>query len=197
MENHVQVVEAPSFRGAGFRIRALARIIDYTFGLFIGIFAGIIAAIVLAVLEADGSVAPGWDQRMQGLSLATFVLSLIGNVFYHAVCEGFHGASLGKLICRLRVITEDGTNSTLKGAFLRSGAYLIDGLFWGLVGYASMKKSELQQRLGDKWGRTIVLPSADAPSDSKRSGARFMVAIFLGSSIWGLLLVLGVILHVN
>jgi hypothetical protein len=46
---------------------------------------------------------------------------------------------------------------------IRNAAYLLDGLFFGLVGYASMSKSPAQQRLGDVWGSTMVMKKKDLP----------------------------------
>lgn len=180
--------------GAGFWIRALARIIDMVFGNLIGLFAGILGGIALAVFQMAGTLAPGWEQRIQGVSVAGFGFGLLGAFAYHSLCEGLHGASLGKLCCRLRVVTENGGPCGMKAAFLRSLAWHLDGLFFGLIAYASMQKSELKQRYGDVWAKTIVVKTKDAPAASRRSPALFFLGLFLGVACWTILTVFGLIL---
>jgi uncharacterized RDD family membrane protein YckC len=142
---------------AGFWIRALARIIDGVFGLFIGLMAGVLAGFGLALLKAAGALSPGWQYRIHGFSLMSLAFGFLGITLYHFFCEGIYGATLGKLCCGIRVVSEDGSPCNLKGALIRTLAYYIDALFFGLVGYNSMEKSALNQRYGDVWGK---LPSS-------------------------------------
>jgi uncharacterized RDD family membrane protein YckC len=114
---------------AGFGIRLLARIVDTFFGLFIGLSAGFVGGIAIVILNHAGIIAPGWQHRIHGFSLLTLGFSLLGNIAYHFFCEGIHGATLGKLCCGLRVVTEDGKPSNLKGALIRTLAFYIDGFF--------------------------------------------------------------------
>jgi len=131
-------------QGAGFGIRALARIIDIGFGWLLGLVGGVFGCIVLAILQMTGSVSPGWEQRIAGVSAAGFGLSLLGGFLYHSLCEGLHGASLGKLICRLRVLQQDGRASCIRGACVRNLGWYIDGLFFGLVGYSPCSRYRLE-----------------------------------------------------
>jgi uncharacterized RDD family membrane protein YckC len=128
------------------------------------------------------------------MSAAGLGLSLLGGLLYHSLCEGIHGASLGKLICRLRVLQQDGRASSMKGALIRSLGWYVDGLFFGAVGYTSMEKSSLKQRYGDVWGKTIVIKSKDMPSPSARSPMLFIIGFFLGSACWTMLLAIGIVL---
>ncbi|NLY02498.1 MAG: hypothetical protein GXY83_40990 [Rhodopirellula sp.] len=66
MEQPPPLPTNPVVAGAGFWIRALARIIDMGFGLLLGLFGGIVGAIVLVILQTVGSISPGWQQRNIG-----------------------------------------------------------------------------------------------------------------------------------
>jgi hypothetical protein len=78
-------------------------------------------------------------------------------------------------------------------ALIRSLAYFIDGLVFGLVGYLEMTKTLMEQRHGDRWAKTLVVRRAQVPEASKRPGLRFFLAIALGSAVWGFFLVVTVI----
>ena len=190
----LNVNEGPA-SGAGFWIRALARLIDIVYGNLLGLIGGFLAGIILVILEIFGTVSPGWEQRISGRSIVVVGLSLLGAFLYHALCEGIHGASLGKLICRLRVLQEDGRPSTISGGIVRNLGWYVDALFFGLIGYSSMAKSPLNQRYGDVWGKTIVIKVKEFPVSDARSPLHFIAGWFLGSACWTLMLVLGIVLE--
>jgi uncharacterized RDD family membrane protein YckC len=182
--------------GAGFWIRAGARLIDVVYGIGLGFVAGVLTGITLIILERTGLVAPGWQGRLKGVNIPGFGLSLLGGVLYHSLTEGMYGASLGKLICQLRVVTEDARPITMKQAFLRSLAYFVDALFFGLIAYSAMRKSDLNQRYGDRWARTVVVRSRDLPNATPRGFEIFVLAWLMGSACWMFLSALGLIIHV-
>ena len=181
--------------GAGFWIRALARLIDIVYVNLLGLIGGFLAGIILIILEIVGIVSPGWEQRIQGRSIVVIGLSILGAFLYHALCEGIHGASLGKLICRLRVLQEDGRPSTIRGGIIRNFGWFVDAFFFGLIGYSSMAKSPLNQRYGDVWGKTIVIKTKDYPVSDGRSPAHFIAGLLLGSACCTLLDVFGIVLE--
>lgn len=166
---------------ATFGIRAGARIVDTIVGFVVGGIGGGIGGFLVGVLVATGSLDPSATGRMGKLSAGSFLFGLLGPLLYHAVAEGLGGATIGKLVCGLRVVREDGRPATLGGAFLRSIAYYIDGLFFGMVAYSVMSKNAMQQRLGDKWGHTAVVTAATVPADSRRGAAGPVV---LGLVAW-------------
>jgi uncharacterized RDD family membrane protein YckC len=182
---------------AGYWIRFLARFIDFIFSMVLGFAAGILGVEMIVILGAVGIVAPGWQERMHNFSLAPFVLGLVGNIAYHSLCEGIHGATLGKLCCGIRVMREDMKPSNLKGAFIRTLAYFIDSIFFGCVGYASMSKSPLNQRYGDRWGKTVVVKIKEiSPQEDPQIG-RFMVGLLAGAGSWIVLVVISLIWKVS
>jgi uncharacterized RDD family membrane protein YckC len=190
------ISEQVKLTAAGFWIRALARIIDMVFGLFVGFTAGIFGGTTLVLLNAAGVVPPGWQHRIHGFSLTVLAFSFLGNILYHTFCEGIYGATLGKLCCGIRVVSEDRSPSNLKSALIRTLAYYIDALFFGLVGYNSMQKSALNQRYGDVWGKTAVLKASEVAPESERSSMRLVLSLFLGVGSWIVMLAAGIILKV-
>jgi uncharacterized RDD family membrane protein YckC len=182
--------------GAGFGIRLLARLLDTVYGFLAGFFAGICIGILLIFLQMGGVIDDSWREHSRDFSLYPSIGSALGMLLYHVFTEGICGASMGKLICGLRVITTEGLPCGLNSAFKRSLLYYWDGLFFGLVGYYSMEKSNLKQRYGDAWARTIVVKSGQVPPGSRRAGWIFVLALALGSFTWALLLMVGILMKV-
>ena len=176
----------PVLVGAGFWIRALARVIDYAWGYVVGLLVGINAGISLVILEALSIAEPGWADRVGQSNLLTFILSLFGYIAYHTFCEGLHGASLGKLICGLRVRAENLAPCRMNPALQRSIAFYLDGLVFGAVGYMEMQKTLMEQRHGDRWARTVVVKTSQIPEEARRPNLQFPYAFALGSAAWGL-----------
>jgi uncharacterized RDD family membrane protein YckC len=182
--------------GAGFGIRAAARAIDIVYGIVIGFFGGLFAGILLVLLDREGLIAPGWQERLGGVDLAGWGFGLLSTLFYHWLTEGMYGASLGKLVCGLRVVSEESRPIGFTQAFKRSLAFYWDSLFFGIVGYSSMKKTELNQRYGDHWAKTVVIKSSEVPVESKRGWEMFALAFVLGSFVKMISMAAGVIIHV-
>ncbi|MGA2786522.1 MAG: RDD family protein [Verrucomicrobiota bacterium] len=181
---------------AGFWIRALARIIDTFSKLLLGFSAGILVLIPIAILNATGHLPSGWQHRIRELSLISIGFSFLGNFLYHFFCEGIHGATLGKLCCGIRVVSEDGKPSNLKGALIRTLGFYVDGLFFGLVGYDSMRKSPLNQRYGDVWGKTAVFKNSEIAPELQRTPMHFILGFFLGAGGLVIMLVIGLVCKV-
>ncbi len=70
------------------------------------------------------------------------------------------GATLGNSIVRLKPIPKSGTNRklTFGESFKRHLLDPIDMFFFGLVGIITIKNTDLNQRVGDLWAKTIVVP---------------------------------------
>lgn len=181
---------------AGFGIRAAARLIDTVYGGFIGLSAGMVSGIILRILNSAGLLPDGWQHRIYGFTLTNLGFGLIGVILYHFFCEGIHGATLGKFCCGICVVTEDGKPSSLKGSLIRNLGYYIDALFFGLVGYESMKKSPINQRYGDKWGKTAVFKTKGISPESQRPPMHLIIGLLLGTGSWLMMTVLGLILKV-
>ena len=166
---------------AGFWIRVLARLIDVVFIFLISQVAGFICGIIFFYLSLYGVLAADWPEQIKGLNLISIGFGILGNIFYHFFCEGIHGATVGKLCCGIRVVRADGNPSNLKGALIRTVAYFIDSLFFGLVALTSMQKSPLNQRYGDVWGKTAVLKTTEIAPESQRNSVDFVMGLILGA----------------
>jgi uncharacterized RDD family membrane protein YckC len=160
--------ESAAVEPAGFGIRFAARAIDTVVGLAIGFVAGIFAGILLVRLAAAGLAGPGWQQRIGQVGVSGYVLSVVAVVLNHTLAESMGGATIGKAVCGLRVRREDLSPCTFGGALIRSLGFFVDALFCGYVGYNAMSGSRTQQRLGDRWGKTVVVK---APSLARAQGS--------------------------
>lgn len=109
----------------------------------------------LAALLLDGLlfapihvVAYLYDVGAQALALTLFFV-------YHFLCEATTGQTVGKAVCRLRVVTVDGaipsTGAVVRRTLLRG----LDETVIGLVGY--LRTGARRQRFGDRWAKTIVV----------------------------------------
>jgi uncharacterized RDD family membrane protein YckC len=180
---------------AGFGIRLLARLIDAALGMLLGFTAGIVGIVIIKLLSALSIVHPGWQYRLHNSGMISLEVIFVGTVAYHYLCEGIHGSTLGKFCCGIRVVSEDGKPATFRGALIRTIAYYFDGFFFGLVGYSSMSASPLNQRYGDRWGKTMVVRVAELPPESQNERpAHFALGLLAGLACWFGMLVFGVIL---
>lgn len=187
---------------ASFGVRFGARVIDTIVGLCLGFVLGLPIGILLAILAQLGVIEPSWPVKIKAFSAASFALSMLGTVVYHSLSESIGGATIGKWICGLRVGTADFSPDqsslvafrpcTFGGAFIRSLAILVDGLFLCAVAYMTMSGSPWQQRLGDKWGNTLVVhaKSLEKPGKSPALG------VFLGLLAWSVFVTLAMLVKV-
>jgi uncharacterized RDD family membrane protein YckC len=163
---------------AGFGIRAGARILDELFrflgALVAGFFAGLLHAVLLGPLTPGGHVA------------RTVVVAIFADILYFAIAERAGGATLGKMVCGLRVQRETGGRIGVGAALGRSFAYLLDAQFFGLLAASSISSSLRKQRYGDKWAHTVVV-YARSLNEPERSVSPVLGAI--GALVFSSLLV--------
>lgn len=177
------VTSIPS--GAGFGIRLGARIIDTVFGsLIMAVIAGLFGGILLAVLQQTGQAPENWIERLQERNFWTYVYGILGGVFFHWFAEGIGGTTIGKLCCGLSVVQLDGQPCRFISGFKRNLAYLMDALFFGLIGWESMKKSALRQRYGDAWASTVVVKKSIFTPTPKPAVWKMIIGILLGAACW-------------
>jgi uncharacterized RDD family membrane protein YckC len=163
---------------AQFGVRFAARVLDYLFGILLAVGVAFVVVKVLTAMTRSGAMTATWAGKIGTLSLGTFAWGFAGTLSYHVLSEAIGGASLGKWICGLRVysadFSPDGTflvalrPCTFTAALVRSLALLVDTLFFAAVAYFSMEGSRWHQRLGDKWGHTVVVKakSTELPAKS-------------------------------
>lgn len=189
------VTQAPSL-GVGFGLRTGAQIIDLIIHNILGLLAGLFVGLLIALYAAvTGIPESALTSKLGAANLIGYIFALTGSALYHAVCEGIYGATLGKLILKIHVLREDGTPVSFGSALIRSFALFIDSIFFGLVAYSSMKQSALNQRLGDKWAKTVVVARSTLNQDQLPSGWKFVVAFLIAIVIDGFFLSLPLILN--
>jgi uncharacterized RDD family membrane protein YckC len=97
----------------------------------------------------------GHDRYLTGVPL---LVALLLWVAYMAVCEGTIGASLGKAAMGIRVRTVRGTPIGMAASTIRNLARFVDVLpFFYVLGAIVARVSPMNQRIGDRLGRTVVV----------------------------------------
>ena len=99
------------------------------------------------------------------------------------------------MIFKIHVKNEDGQPISLKAALIRSCAYFIDSLFFGVVAYENMKKTPLNQRLGDKWANSVVVERTKLVQSQLPSGWKFILAFTIAIVVDGFIAVLATLLN--
>ncbi len=140
-----------------FLLRGVARAID--------------VAVQLLVLDAAfrvSAVLPEWSLFQVGEDALFYVdvtVGLTAFVAYSAASEWLGAATFGKFCTGLRVGQAGDTRQRVsaRAALIRSLAFLIDSLFFGLVAYSAVMRSQVGQRLGDEWAGTRVVWRGEGP----------------------------------
>ncbi|MGH9557492.1 MAG: RDD family protein [Terriglobales bacterium] len=165
--------------GVGFWPRAGARVIDTLLHSVIAVAAGSFMRTVVFSAPATALDLDTLAARLAGSSPLNFLVGFLGFVAYHTVCEGLHGSSLGKFLLGQVVVTDQVRPCGLRAALIRSLAYLVDILFFGLVGYLAMRRTRLQKRHGDNWAGTFVARRSQVPIGSLRGRFGGVLALAL------------------
>jgi uncharacterized RDD family membrane protein YckC len=187
-----------SLPGVSFWPRVGARVIDLVVHYGISLCAGFTVGIMLAIIAGlqHTSVRVLLAHRTRG-GIAPFVFSLLGSVVLEAICEGFHGSTPGKLLLSMVVVQEDGSPCRSGAAWIRSFGYLIDSLFFGLIGYFNMQKNPQQQRHGDEWAHTIVCRRANIGQQNLRGIGQFALALFFAVLADTALIIVGLTINLT
>ena len=170
--------------GVGFWPRFLARIIDTVAHTMVGLMTWL----MMGVMVGTSAAATGGDiqaivRKMETSSPLDFVVAIVGFVAYHTILEGLHGSSLGKMLLGQVVVTDQVQPCGVGAAFIRSVAYFVDGLFFGVVGYLEMKKTRLEKRHGDNWAHTFVARRIQVPINALRGTGRFVLVLLLALAV--------------
>jgi uncharacterized RDD family membrane protein YckC len=132
--------------------RAVAFLIDVVFFTLIILTVWAIAGGVNQTAEDNLSIT---DPN----TAATLVINLASLVYFGGL-ESAWGATIGKRLMGLRVAMLDGSPLTGRAVLLRTLGRFLDMLvFTPLVAAIMVWSSPNKQRLGDRWGGTIVIRS--------------------------------------
>jgi len=109
---------------------------------------GIILGVVFYIL----------DLILQNASTVALILEVILYFGYFIVMEAMRGATLGKMLLRLRVVKTDGSPISWSESVIRNLLRIIDALPTAyIVGAILIWTSPLRQRLGDRAAKTVVV----------------------------------------
>jgi uncharacterized RDD family membrane protein YckC len=182
------VVEVASNSSASFILRLAARLLDVLLGVLIVFIANVASVLILGALKARGYVPVDAVFAGQLKTPAGIAGILLGGLLYTVTAEAVGGATFGKIVLRLRVTAENLTPSTFKGALLRSAGLCVDALV--VPAFLAMSNSLMSQRVGDRWGHTVVLRASAVPPDSRKGFGLVALGLISGSTLWGLGIVL-------
>jgi uncharacterized RDD family membrane protein YckC len=182
--------EPPGLQGVGFWPRLGARMIDMIVHYGAAFFTGILFGIMV-VVAAGGHPSPVVMAKMRHAGIIGFFFGLLGAFAYQVVFTTVHGSTLGKLAFSMVVVQEDGSTCRFKSAMVRELAYFVDGLFFGVIGYMAMQRTDQQQRYGDEWAHTIVCKRQLISPEKLRRADRFILGLFLALIVDSALMMLG------
>jgi uncharacterized RDD family membrane protein YckC len=124
------------------------------FEALIDVFVCLVIFYVEAVLTGN-TTAEGVGFNVTGVAaLVGFAICLA----YFVVCEAVLGATIGKVLTKLRVVREvDGGPIGWGAAVVRNLFRIVDGFAFYLVGFITICVTSKHQRLGDIVAGTIVV----------------------------------------
>jgi uncharacterized RDD family membrane protein YckC len=177
----------PKKHGASILQRIFAKIIDWVWSGIVGFGFGLVLGIVIGIAAvSSGSPIDSFSFDENSSQVLNLVFGNIGFLLYNVICEWLFGATLGKWIMGIRVVSFDGRACSFKQALIRSLALFVDLLFFGLIAYSSMVKSLTNQRYGDRWAKTVVIKKFQVPIGAKRGFLVFLIALLFGSFLLGI-----------
>ncbi len=181
-------------RGATFAPRAAARLIDLILQYALGYAAG--RLFLFMIFFSSGGHPPLWVLlRLSRGRAFVYLGSFLALFFYQVISTTICGSSLGKRVCSLQVLQDDGSRCRLRSALIRESGYYADALFFGLIGYSAMRGTEAQQRHGDEWAGTIVCRMSDVPVPSRQTGMQFALGQTIGIAACLACMLLGLLLQ--
>jgi uncharacterized RDD family membrane protein YckC len=183
--------------GVGFWRRLAARVIDWVVHYIIAICSGVLLGLLVAIAaRLQHRPMSAFFGRHPPNGIAVFVFALLGSIVLEAICEGFHGSTPGKFLLGMTVVQEDASPCRPGSAFIRSFAYMVDALFFGLIGYFNMQKTPQQQRHGDEWAHTVVCRRSDVAPENLRGAGQFVAAFLFAAMADAAFIISGQLLRI-
>lgn len=142
-------METIQYQGIG--IRLAAQIVD---GI---IFIVLFSIVGWSIASIYGGLTPtGFHLTGAPAFLAMGILFVIW-LAYFTILEGITEATVGKMVCKIKVVKEDGSPCDLYTSFMRNILRIVDIIGIYLVGAIFIARSDKKQRLGDRVAKTIVI----------------------------------------
>lgn len=142
-------------RKAGFWVRTIAFLIDnMILNLIYMIF---LVSGGLAVYLASGASEPlMFLGRAAGLTTPCNLIMVVITIGYFTYLHGATGQTIGKMVCRLKVVREDGEPLSYGRSFLRCTGYIFSAIVLNL-GFLWVAFDRNKQGWHDKIARTYVI----------------------------------------
>nr|WP_238357254.1 RDD family protein [Kribbella italica] len=122
----------------------------------------------LIVLVKAGAYGRGLGTVLGVLFLGSaFVLQIVNEIL---LPRRNGGRTVGMLAFGLRTLTLEGTLPSWKQFLVRYLLWVVDGLFWGLVGFVVICCTPYRQRVGDLAARTVVVRSTVSADEAVLPG---------------------------
>ena len=147
--------------GSGVGIRFAATLIDF---IIFGVINFIVSALFGTQTSSYTDAGVAFDTSVTGLPA---LLLFAFGIAYYLVMETMWGATVGKMVCGLKVVMQDGSKVQFVPVLLRYVLRIVDclpGCIPYLVGAIFIWTSPYNQRLGDKVAKTLVVKSRGAQS---------------------------------
>jgi uncharacterized RDD family membrane protein YckC len=189
-------LQEEGLEGATFWPRAFARVIDFVVHYLVGFLTGILFRIMLTI-ASGGHVPLRILLSVSKTHVPLFVAGWLGIVVYEVLATTVHGSSLGKRIVGLVVVREDGSPCGFRSAVIRELGYMVDSIFFGLVGYMAMQKNRQEQRYGDQWAGTVVCHRSALAPENLRGPGRFVLALMLSLMADSAIMLTGLLIQLN
>lgn len=94
------------------------------------------------------------------LTGAPALIGVVISIVYFVVMEALLGATVGKLLLKLRVVREDGSPIGWRESIVRNVLRIVDGFAFYLVGFIVVCVTAKQQRIGDLAAGSVVVKTA-------------------------------------
>lgn len=145
-----------SYGGIGIRGAAMA--VDSSVWFVLFFVSTYLVALVSGQLVLDSS---GVNADLTGTpALVGFFLFLGLAIGYHTILEWHYGKTIGKSLVGIRVTEDDGSSLTFQSSLVRNVLRLVDFVpIFYLVGIFFVAISDRKQRLGDRFGSSVVVRS--------------------------------------
>jgi uncharacterized RDD family membrane protein YckC len=145
-DSNEEILQHPAHNAAiaGMGRRSLAGAIDL----------GVAFAVCMAAVRMWGVETSPSHWSLTGLPA---LLVMLGIWCYWFLPEWIWGTSLGKFMCDLKVVSENGGKCSAAQAFKRNLLRVVDFWLFYLIGFLVAKFSPRHQRLGDQWAKTLVV----------------------------------------